>query len=589
MDASRFAIAFKLTTLLLLLFCSVAAFPQAGAGTDPEAAEARRLADSGKWEELLRRFPNSPETPATIQLYQGIALERLGRRDEAERVLRAGAAKAPRDPRFPIELAGLAYREGRFATAKAELSRALSLEPDDPFANDFLASVYFLQGNAEAALKYWNRLGKPKLSNLIYQPVPRVKQTLLDRAFRFHLGQEWAVSDYLAARARIRNLDIFTSDSYELRSNRNDNFDLVFRSIERNGWGDSTAAGLLSLFRGLPTLTVTPEFYNLGRGAANWDSLYRWNDQRRRVFSEFSMPLGDDPAWRFRAYVGGRNENWNISSTILTPTGPVTGLNLECIEAGAEIRNVPSGRWSWSNTATYSYRRYRNLVAIPAAAKSFVENGSALDDEIALTRSLYRLPERRLTVDGGASVRFGTHFGSSLGADSRLRGFLSLRWLPHASGDDIEVEALMRGGRTFGRISFDELSVLGFDRDTRLWLRGHSNLEEGQKGNAPLGSNYLLFNFDYLTRIFQNRFLLVRAGPLLDSGRITDPSGIFGSRRWLWDAGAELRVRVLGTVEFTLGYGRGLVDGTNNFEFAPAARLAEDYTRARRVGLRQGP
>jgi tetratricopeptide (TPR) repeat protein len=565
LDASRNAIAFKLTSIVLLLSWSVAAFPQTVTRPNSDLAEAKRLADEGKWETLLGRFPVSPDTPAEIQLYQGIALGRLGRLEQAERVLRAGAAKDPRDPRFPIELAGVEYKQGRFSNAKAELALALSITPEDPYANDFLATIYFLQGNTEAALKYWNRLGKPLLMNLSYEPVPRVKPVLLDRAFRFRLGQEWTVNDYLAARARIHNLEIFRNDQYDLQADRHGHFDLVFRAREYNGWGDSTAAGLLSLFRGLPVLTVTPEFSNLGRAAANWNSLFRWNDQQRRVSSDFSMPMGSDPAWRFQVYVDARNENWNISKTILTPAAALTGLNLERIQIGAEIRNVPSGTWSWSNTAIYSYRRYRSLVAIPVAAARFFENGSALHDEIALSRSLYRLPERRLTIDGGTSLRFGTHFNSSLGADSRLRGFLSLHWLPRPTGDDIEVEALAQAGHTFGDVSFDELSVLGFDRDNDLWLRGHDNAYRGQKGNAPFGRNYLLFNFDYMTKIFRNRFVFLRAGPILDSGRITDPSGIFGARQWLWDAGVEVRVRVLGTVEFTVGYGHGLVDNTNNW------------------------
>ena len=47
------------------------------------------------------------------------------------------------------------------AEAKRNLRTALHRNPDDRYANDFLATLYQLDGNTEAALKYWNRLGKP--------------------------------------------------------------------------------------------------------------------------------------------------------------------------------------------------------------------------------------------------------------------------------------------------------------------------------------------------------------------------------------------------------------------------------------------
>ena len=43
------------------------------------------------------------------------------------------------------------------------LRRALRLAPRDDYTNNFLATIYFLEGNLDAALKYWNRSGKPLL------------------------------------------------------------------------------------------------------------------------------------------------------------------------------------------------------------------------------------------------------------------------------------------------------------------------------------------------------------------------------------------------------------------------------------------
>src|SRR6266702_2392956 len=94
-------------------------------------------------------------------------------------------------PRLMIELAGIAYREKQFSEAKRNLRRALTLNPNDDYANNFLASIYFQEGNLEAALKYWNRAGKPKLEDLTFQPALKLRPLVLDRAFSYARGAEW--------------------------------------------------------------------------------------------------------------------------------------------------------------------------------------------------------------------------------------------------------------------------------------------------------------------------------------------------------------------------------------------------------------
>jgi tetratricopeptide (TPR) repeat protein len=129
-------------------------------------SEVRKLYDTKHWSEVVRAVPELPEEGAELQLYRGLALARLERWDEARETLEKGLARYPGDTRFLIELAGIAYHEKDFAKAKQELRHALAIRPEDEYSNDFLASIYFQEGNLEAALKYWNRAGKPKLTDL---------------------------------------------------------------------------------------------------------------------------------------------------------------------------------------------------------------------------------------------------------------------------------------------------------------------------------------------------------------------------------------------------------------------------------------
>src|SRR6266852_2497976 len=97
---------------------------------------------------------------------RGMALARATRWIEAKEAFETGERQAPLDKRFPLELAGIAFKQGDYSAARRHLNRALLLDPRDSYANDFLATVYFLDGNLEAALKYWNRAGKPQIENV---------------------------------------------------------------------------------------------------------------------------------------------------------------------------------------------------------------------------------------------------------------------------------------------------------------------------------------------------------------------------------------------------------------------------------------
>ena len=177
-------------------------------------AHVKALYDAKRWEDVVRAVPESPNEPADLELDRGLALAELGRFDEAERTFEAGHAGHPRDARFLEEMAGIAYRDKRFAPAKKDLRRALVLDPNDTYASNFLASIYFLQGNLEAALKYWNRVGKPKLSDLTYDPKPDLDPLILDRAFKFSPGAVWTRNEYLTTHAELQSLDLFPHTFY---------------------------------------------------------------------------------------------------------------------------------------------------------------------------------------------------------------------------------------------------------------------------------------------------------------------------------------------------------------------------------------
>ena len=146
----------------------------------------------------------------------------------------------------------------------------------------------------------------------------------------------------------------------------------------------------------------------------------------------------------------------------------------------------------------------------------------------------------------------------------KLQGSLEWRWFPRAERDDYETQQRFRAGKTFGTVPFDELFMLGLERDNNLPMRGHIGTHDGRKGSAPLGANYFLVNWETDKNVYENGIVTLKLGPFLDSGRISDPSSTLGSHKWLWDTGAQVKLRVFGT-GVVFSYGKDLRSGNNAF------------------------
>jgi hypothetical protein len=529
-------------------------------------AAVQKAFDAGQYEEAARLASDSGDRSADLDFLAGLSLAKLQRWHDSRASLEAGHRKAPREARFLVELAGVDYKLKDMRAAKRELRAALKLDPRDAYTREFLGTLYFLDGNLEATLKYWNTIEKPRLRSVSVQPPAKLDPALLQSALGFNAPQILTNDALLGAEARLDNLGLYPYRRVVLAAASGGNYDATLHMPERDLWGEPWWAGALSWLSGLPYATVYPEAYNLGREAINATSLLRWDSQKRRVYADISAPVLHEVKYRFRAYFDGRNENWNLKSTFFGAGPPLSDLNVRRVAGGAELRAVVNGRWGWSTGVEIANRSYRNLAA-PASASggSFFTDGNSLVYWARADRSLLRLPDERFTVDSSVEGRVGREFANDLGSFGTVRGALGAHWFPQAKGDDYEMQARIRAGESFGDVPFDELFQLGIERDNDLWLRGHPGTSDGRKGAAPLGRRYFLANWEVDKNVYGNGLFTVKLGPLVDTGAIADSSGRFGSQRWLWDTGAQCKIRVLGTVTVVLSYGRDLRGGRNVF------------------------
>jgi len=560
----------KRQTIAILIFLGLLADPLLSsaqkANTQADvSAKVRRSYEAKEWEQVaaLRNDAAAKPSPETEYL-RGVALMRLGRYAEARDAFTAGLLAAPGDARFLVERAGAEYRLQDFASAKLDLRQALVLQPRDEYTLDFLGTIYLLEGNLDAALKYWNRIEKPRLASVRLDPEPKAKGNLSEPTF--HAPQVLERDAWQTTDARLENVGVFPQRRLELVPAGEQDYAAVLHLSERDGRDNLRWTGLVSLLSGVPYQTVYPDWYNIGERAINFSSMVRWDAQKRRLFASLSLPVERRADRLVSIFVDGRNENWNLSQTFSGSTSPIVGLNLRRLEAGLELRFVINGAWSWNAGAGVVGRTFRNAgTATTADAQAFFTSGTSEKSWVGVTHTLLRIPERRFTVVGIAQSQFGRGFKSNLGPFGSLGGSLRADWLPHARGDDDTVHFRLRGSELFGTVPLDQLFELGLDRDSPLWLRGHAATVNGEKGRAPLGRRFVLINSEYDKMLYDGGFFRVQAGPLLDMGKITDPTGVIGDSRWLVDAGVQAKIRVLGSVSVVLSYGRDLRNGRGVF------------------------
>jgi hypothetical protein len=565
-DAARRS-GFCALIVILALACvgGARAGAQCSSSQGPAEAGVQKLFQQQNWAEVVRVAGALRVRSADAQFDYGMALAHLGRLGEAHAALLVGARMCPGEKRFPIELGGVAFEQKKDAEAAHWLRRGLRIDSSDAYANNFLGTVYFLSGNLEAALLYWNRVRKPEIVGLDFDPHLKVHRLLLDRAFAFSPAAVLREPQLITTEARLDALGIFPGYNLHLDARPDGRFDAVFRAQEQDGLGPSTAAALVSMLGGVPYETVYPSYANVGRGAMNFDSLIRWDAQKRRAWGSLSAPLRGRPEWRWRVGADLRNENWALRRSF-TGTAPVLGsFNLEREVVDGTLTSLRSGAAQWTLGAELSHRIFRDAVSGSALTASLLTPGWELKPLASVRAGLLRLPQYRFTVTGGGSADFARMLSGPANASGSVQGWAMARGLPGMEGDRWDLREELRAGKIFGSPPFDDLFVLGMDRDdTDLWMRGHIATRDGRKGSSPVGDSYFLSNTDVLRRVYGNGLLSIHAGPLLDVGKMTAPTAGLSSGEWLVDTGLEARLTVLHT-SVVLSWGRDLRSGTNAF------------------------
>ncbi len=500
---------------------------------------------------------------ANAEYDRGLALAHQGRWEEARRLFESGFDSSPSDPRFALELAGIAFKLGSLSESKRFLRRALKIDPDNAYGNDFMATLYSLDDNLEAALKFWNRIGKPLIEDVRIDPPLRLDPILLDRAFSFSPAARLELRDLVTTESHLSLIESFSSYRFDLVPRQDNRFDLVFHALERGGGGTPGLGSLLSTFREIPYQAVHMDFMNISGSGVNIETLFRWDPDKRRVSAALSGPFGNNARWRYRFWFDGRNENWEIRPT--PHSMPALQFNLRRAEAGAGITAVTNQQWKWAADISISTRRYDGSNTPDITSPFFSDRGLWIKYALWGMHPLLYLPERRLEIKSMIDGQFARNLSGPPSRFLKLESGLEGEWLPMARGNDYRISGSVRAGATGGRLPFDEYYALGVERDNDLYLRGHSGTYDGKKGAGPLGRDYILLNCEMDKIVHHNAFWDISVGPLFDSGRTYGLNALLESGRWLYDVGIQSKITIPGGLSVSLSYGRDLRSGMGTF------------------------
>jgi hypothetical protein len=463
----------------------------------------------------------------------------------------AGAKEDPSDKRFPLALAKLEYQQGHRADARRYLRQVLRLDPANSEANDLLGQLYYLDGNYDAALLYWNRIQKPRIEGVEVIPPAPISRALIDRALPITTGEVLTRDQYLSSLAWTNNLQVFETPQLELSESADNNYDLELRWRKVPAW-----MRLASAFGGVPFETFKLSWPNLGGQAATFTALERWDAQKRRSYLSMNGPVGGSAQTRYTYYADGRSETWNLRAP--------TDFRLQKVESGLLFHGLPSDRFAWTIGIVGADRSFPGSGFTPGIT---VKNVGALDFR------LFDMPARRMTMDLHTSLETGLFFAKNQRLYERAQTYLLWRWLPRVSTKDHEALARIGYGTIIGHPPFDELYMMTTDTDYDLPLRGHREARDGKRGRAPIGGEYLLANLDFYKKLLPLGPVTIDVGPVFDIGTIWREYLPRENGKLLVDAGAQVRFRLPGGFRAVFSYAFDLRTGTGNFNsFTPDVR-----------------
>lgn len=237
-----------------------------------------------------------------------------GRMGEADRLLAESDCRD--DPAFLRELAGVRLRRGRVDQAVELAGRALRLAPDDAHAARTLATALYVNGEPEAALDAWNRVGEPTVDLVRVAGLRRVSHRPVARQLGIRGGDRLTSRSLRLARRHLDDLPAVARSRVEYTPTGGGRADVVAGLAERAGLPDApvplaATAVRAAIYRELALTAVSP----LGLGET-WSGAWRWWDDRPAASFALAAPASFGPPAVWRVAGSWERETYGLDAPV---------------------------------------------------------------------------------------------------------------------------------------------------------------------------------------------------------------------------------------------------------------------------------
>ena len=280
----------------------------------------------------------------------------------------------------------------------------------DARANEYLGTLYFVEANYDAAVKYWNRAGKPRIDALEYSPALPLDPVLVNRLEPVSRGDLLTPEKLRYTRRLLDSLGFLGRQQVEVIAEPEERYTLLVRTTTRASFPKP-----LTTLRGAPFLAAHVDFYNLRSSGINWTTMVRFDAQKRRLLTVIDAPLRRRPKWRYSLSGDGRREVWNTG-------GEDFRMNRQ--EAGVDLRLTAENGVDWRNGFLVSSRDF--------PGSSGMAEGPGLKYRTGFGKRLFDWPEKALTLDSHVRWELGRLLSGPRDLYSRLQGTVAVEWHPRA-------------------------------------------------------------------------------------------------------------------------------------------------------------
>ena len=537
---------------LLFLFAIVAT---------AQVDEARLAIDRGEYVRAVNILSAAlAERPTSdTYLYLGIAYGHMKEYQKAEDVLKEGGQRFPEDSRFHNELADLFLQNNDVDAARSELSRTLAADPNNSYAVDLLASIDMSEGEVQAALRLWNRSGRPLINDILHNSYLTFGSWVVKDAVSFHPSGVLRYGEWKTTESRLFETENFANVGLEIEpTSVPDQYNAVVRTTPR---ANTLSGFAFNLLKGVPLDTSYLDVWNIGNSGINFNGNYRWDKNRRRAEGQLKVPL---PIWGLlHLEIGNtwRSERWDLSPSIRPEFRPRARFDYKSNGLRIHVKQIPGYRVEFG--AGFEYRNRASKGDLPELSTDSRNTGKVtVETNIRLADGAY---QNRLHLEAFAARR------SILGDAQFSGGVAELDNRVTLSKDTrTYLDWTIKTGTSRGGLPVEDYFVLGLDTHAENPLRGHTAADHGRYGRGPMGTDFVLINTDVDRRLatipFFNTlgipFLTVKWQVFFDGAKTWDRNRIFQQGKLLLDTGGGVRFETP-THSFNLIYGRSLREGKN--------------------------